>query len=326
MLMNRDGPAIEPGARSYRRSWIRDGAMIGDALLRMGQPEAVREFLEWFAPYQYADGKVPCCVDTRGADPVAEHDSHGELIYAIARYYRTTGDRAFLDRMWPHVAAAVGYMDSLRLTDSAGIMPPSISHEGYSAKPVHSYWDDFFALRGLTDAADLAAVLQRGDLMQNKESEVGGGNPGQAFANALCKAVATMAGITLNWKEEPFQTEMADNGDRIAGVMVLSGNLKSVLILSAAPRAAREIVSYMTGMETSELSDEDLTDSMVELVNMTAGGARARLADSDYAFHLTSPFAITGKGIKLVAKRNTIGYSAKFYLDQIQLSLKVFKI
>jgi hypothetical protein len=159
MLINRDGPAIEPGARSYRRSWIRDGAMIGDALLRMGQPEAVREFLDWFAPYQYADGKVPCCVDTRGADPVTEHDSHGELIYAIAQYYRATGDRAFLERMWPHVAAAAGYIDSMRRSDSAGIMPPSISHEGYSAKPVHSYWDDFFALRGLTDAADLAATL-----------------------------------------------------------------------------------------------------------------------------------------------------------------------
>ena len=159
MLINRDGPAIEPGARSYRRSWIRDGAMIGDALLRMGQPEAVREFLDWFAPYQYADGKVPCCVDARGADPVTEHDSHGELIYAIARYYRATGDRTFLERMWPHVAAAAGYIDSMRRADSAGIMPPSISHEGYSAKPVHSYWDDFFALRGLTDAADLAATL-----------------------------------------------------------------------------------------------------------------------------------------------------------------------
>jgi hypothetical protein len=38
-------------------------------------------------------------------------------------------------------------------------MPPSISHEGYSAKPVHSYWDDFWVLRGLMDAADMAAVL-----------------------------------------------------------------------------------------------------------------------------------------------------------------------
>ncbi|MEO8295849.1 MAG: discoidin domain-containing protein [Gemmatimonadota bacterium] len=171
MLINRDGPGIEPGARSYRRSWIRDGAMIGSALLRMGQPEPVREFISWFAPYQYESGKVPCCVDSRGADPVPEHDSHGELIYIIAEYYRATGDRAYLESLWPHVAAAVAYIDSLRQTRRTpeyqsgknltffGLMPPSISHEGYSARPVHSYWDDFFVLRGLIDAADIAKIL-----------------------------------------------------------------------------------------------------------------------------------------------------------------------
>src|SRR5690606_35139943 len=40
-----------------------------------------------------------------------------------------------------------------------GMMPASISHEGYSAKPVHSYWDDFWALRGYKDAADMAKAL-----------------------------------------------------------------------------------------------------------------------------------------------------------------------
>src|SRR6185295_12772427 len=40
-----------------------------------------------------------------------------------------------------------------------GLLPESISHEGYSAHPVHSYWDDFFALRGLKDAASLALVV-----------------------------------------------------------------------------------------------------------------------------------------------------------------------
>ena len=34
-----------------------------------------------------------------------------------------------------------------------GLMPASISHEGYSAKPMHSYWDDFWALKGYDDAA-----------------------------------------------------------------------------------------------------------------------------------------------------------------------------
>jgi hypothetical protein len=44
-----------------------------------------------------------------------------------------------------------------------GILPPSISHEGYSAKPMHSYWDDFFALRGLKDATWLAGQLDHFD-------------------------------------------------------------------------------------------------------------------------------------------------------------------
>ncbi len=135
----------------------------------------MREFIEWYAPFQYPNGKVPCCVDHRGADPVPEHDSHGELIYLIAEYYRYTHDRALLERMWPHVEKAVAYIDSLRqsrMTDEYrsgdkrafyGLVPESISHEGYSAKPMHSFWDDFFVLRGLEDATYIAGVLGRSD-------------------------------------------------------------------------------------------------------------------------------------------------------------------
>jgi hypothetical protein len=173
ILINRDGPAIQPGSRSYERSWIRDGSLTSAALLRLGHASEVREFAEWYAPFQYPSGKVPCCVDRRGADPVPENDSHGELVYLVAEYARHTGDRAFMERMWPHVRAATAYIDSLRHTRMTpeyqagekrvyyGLLPESISHEGYSAKPVHSYWDDFFALRGLKDAAWIAAELHR---------------------------------------------------------------------------------------------------------------------------------------------------------------------
>lgn len=176
ILINRDGPAIQPGSRSYERSWIRDGALTSAALLRLGHDREVREFLEWYAPHQYANGKVPCCVDGRGADPVPEHDSHGELVYAIAEYYRFTRDRAFLENLWPHVERAVSYLDALRQERRTaeyrspgklrffGLLPESISHEGYSAKPVHSYWDDFFASKGLEDASFLAGALGKRDL------------------------------------------------------------------------------------------------------------------------------------------------------------------
>jgi len=170
MLISRVGPSLQPGTRSYARSWIRDGAMISEGLLRMGRRDAVRQYVDWYAPYQFESGMVPCCVDSRGSDPVPENDSHGELIYTIAEYWRHTGDTAFLQRMWPHVQGAWRYMEQLRLSERTeenrarhpgfyGMMPVSISHEGYSAKPVHSYWDDFWALRGYKDAADIAVAL-----------------------------------------------------------------------------------------------------------------------------------------------------------------------
>ncbi len=170
MLISRVGPSLQPGTRSYARSWIRDGAMISEGLLRMGRDDAVRQYVEWYAPYQFESGMVPCCVDTRGSDPVPENDSHGELIYSIAEYWRHTGDTAFLQAMWPHVQGAWKYMEQLRLSERTeenrarhpgfyGMMPVSISHEGYSAKPVHSYWDDFWSLRGYKDAADIATAL-----------------------------------------------------------------------------------------------------------------------------------------------------------------------
>ncbi|HZP64710.1 MAG TPA: discoidin domain-containing protein [Rudaea sp.] len=170
ILMTRDGAALRPGTRSYARSWIRDGAMIGDALLRLGDLDAVREYVDWYAPHQFANGKVPCCVDHRGADPVPENDSHGELIHAIAQLYRYGGDRSELARAWSHVDAAITYMDALRASQTGaanpafkGLMPASISHEGYSAKPMHSYWDDFWALTGYKDAVEIASALDKRD-------------------------------------------------------------------------------------------------------------------------------------------------------------------
>lgn len=173
ILINRDGPGIQPGSRSYERSWIRDGALTSTALLRLGHYTEVRDFINWYSRFQFDNGKVPCCVDSRGADPVPENDSNGEFIYLIAEYYRHTGDRELPNRLWPNVARAVAFMDSLRQSRMTpeyqqgdkrvfyGLLPQSISHEGYSAKPMHSYWDDFFALRGFKDATEIATVLSK---------------------------------------------------------------------------------------------------------------------------------------------------------------------
>lgn len=171
ILVNRNGPALQPGPRRYTRSWIRDGAMMAAAALRMGWHDEVRDYIRWYASHQAADGNVPCCVDETGPDWLAEHDSHGQLLFTIMEHYRFTRDYDLLVETWPCVWRASGYLERLRaarLTPEYergakrachGLLPESVSHEGYLAQPVHSYWDDFWAVRGLGDAAEIATIL-----------------------------------------------------------------------------------------------------------------------------------------------------------------------
>jgi hypothetical protein len=174
ILINRDKAGIQPGSRSYERSWIRDGALTSSALLKSGIVPEVNGFIDWYADHLYENGKVPCVVDFRGPDPVPENDSHGEFIYLIREYFNFTHDTAFLRSKNPHVLKAVDYFEYLIAqrstdyyqngsTDSIralyGLVPESISHEGYSAKPMHSYWDDFFTMKGLKDAAEIQKIL-----------------------------------------------------------------------------------------------------------------------------------------------------------------------
>lgn len=173
ILINRDKAGIQPGSRSYERSWIRDGSLTSSALLKSGIVEEVKDFINWYADHQYESGKVPCVVDFRGPDPVPEHDSHGQLIYLIREYFNFTKDTAFLRSKNENVLMAVEYIESLiaeRSTDHFkfgndsirayyGLVPESISHEGYSEKPMHSYWDNFFIMKGLKDAVEIQKIL-----------------------------------------------------------------------------------------------------------------------------------------------------------------------
>ena len=173
IFINQDGPRIQPGSRNYERSWIRDGSLTSTALLELGLKDEVRAYADWYAQFQFPSGKIPCVVDARGGDPTDEHDSHGQMIYLIMQVYHFTHDAAWLRTKWTTVEKTVGFirhLRSLRKTDlyrngtpeqraCFGLVPESISHEGYSSKAMHSYWDDFFVLRGLKDAVTIAEIL-----------------------------------------------------------------------------------------------------------------------------------------------------------------------
>jgi hypothetical protein len=197
ILANRDGPRIQPGARSYRRSWIRDGALTATAIAELGYAEEARAFVRWYAPYQLDDGFVPCAVDHKGIDRAIEHDSHGQLVFAVAEIARLAGDPAFLAELWPRALAAVDVLDRLRATQCSdelrgdarfGMLPLSISHEGYASHPVHAYWDAAFALRAFADAARAAAEL--GDREQSERCAALHAAMAADFATSVRRAMA----------------------------------------------------------------------------------------------------------------------------------------
>jgi len=105
--------------------------------------------------------------------PPRSTNSNGEFIYCGAPVLSLHEDSVWLRGKFDPVVKTVRYIQSLRSerkTDTYrngtpeeralyGLVPQSISHEGYSDVPRHSYWDDFFILRGLKDAAAIAGIL-----------------------------------------------------------------------------------------------------------------------------------------------------------------------
>jgi hypothetical protein len=220
ILLNNDGVVIQPGARSYNRTWMRDGAMISSTLLRLGFFDEVREYLDWYAERVEPDGLVPPILFTNGKvydgwGRNIEWDSQGQFIYAIMEYYRFTGDRDFLEKHFDAVHRAMKYLVTLRERTLdpeyyghleagerlKGILPPSISHEGFIT-PVHSYWDDFWAIRGWADGTEMAETLGREYLAGWAKTE------GQVFDNSVRESIEK----TIAWKSLDYIPVDADKG------------------------------------------------------------------------------------------------------------------
>ncbi|MCK5225590.1 MAG: discoidin domain-containing protein [Planctomycetes bacterium] len=191
-LITKDGPALQPGARSYEKSWIRDGGMAATALLKMGVDSEIREFIDWFTTFQYENGLIPPIIDTKAEDPLweekpphnlIEYDCQGEYVYTVFEYYKFTGDKKFLKGKLVNVKKALEYLEYLRsqtltpeFKDGSaekrkyyGILPPSRSHEGYGCE--YSYWDDFWGLKGWKDGRDIFTILGEDELAKWADKE-----------------------------------------------------------------------------------------------------------------------------------------------------------
>ncbi len=222
MLINQSGHALQPGPRNYNRSFIRDGAATAAILLRMGMNDRARDYLRWYAGHAvHENGLVSPILNDDGSVNTGfgsdlEHDSQGQFIWLVAEIARLDGGAASVREHQEQVKRAMRFLQELRertmkpgyLAEREapqrfhGIIAPSISHEGYPV-PTHSYWDDYWALKGWHDGAWLAE--QWGDHDTARWAR-------EQYA-ALRESVNASLRATMRWKAIDFIPASADLGE-----------------------------------------------------------------------------------------------------------------
>ena len=107
------------------------------------------------------------------------------------------------------------------------------------------------------------------------------------------------------------------------GAMNLNSKKSGMLFISADERDMRVFCSYMIGVAVDDVTMEDITDVLCELVNMTAGNAKALLSDSDYMYSLSSPFALCGNDLSLIFKKRANVISKVLGNGDISIRLRI---
>jgi len=169
ILISMDKGMLHPGPLAYDYFWYRDGAYMTNALLQAGFADLIKPILQVFMKPQLPTGEFPSIFDInyRGFGP-HEWDAQGQAIFALTQYYRYTYDKEFVKQFWTNIGKAVDFIKATRAqhlkpayegTAVYGILPPSTSAEDLGPGTWHHYWDDFWCIKGLRDAAYLAGEL-----------------------------------------------------------------------------------------------------------------------------------------------------------------------
>ncbi len=192
MLLFHDGDEITPGPFTYHRFWFRDAAYQLAALDRYGFHAEAAEVLRSYPRRQQADGFF--------ASQRREWDANGAAIWAMAEHHRLTGDEALLAELLPSIRKGARWIARKRrerrrnAPEVQGLLPAGISAEHLGPFDFY-YWDDFWSLRGLLDAAGLLRAAGDGEAAE--EAEVAAGELRSAITASLELAAARTGVVAM---------------------------------------------------------------------------------------------------------------------------------
>ncbi|MHA1220302.1 MAG: hypothetical protein ACTSQB_01070 [Candidatus Heimdallarchaeota archaeon] len=163
LLLLTDPGTITPGPTEYHRFWCRDAAYLISALDRAGFHNYARDALNQFIVRQRSDGFY--------YSHEGEFDSNGEGIWALAEHAKLTRDYQWLEGVYESIEKAAEWIITTRKLEKKegtigkeefirGLLPPGFSAE-HLGPCDYFYWDNFWGVTGLREAAHIARILQK---------------------------------------------------------------------------------------------------------------------------------------------------------------------
>jgi chemotaxis protein CheX len=140
------------------------------------------------------------------------------------------------------------------------------------------------------------------------------------LSRAVIEVIGTIAGVDFVRHQESTPKQHNNSGG-LTGAMLVHGERNALLSITLSKGDAAAIVSAMTGVNQSGLSDVDLYDGVAEMANMVAGRAKALLSGTGYHYAITAPFTIVGEKHFIVYKKQAAQVSMSFTAGEMVIQL-----
>lgn len=142
------------------------------------------------------------------------------------------------------------------------------------------------------------------------------------FVDSTINTIEMMMGLNPVPKPPYTKSDMITQGD-ISGIIGFAEkNITGSVVLSFPEDTALKLYAAMTGEDVFRIS-RDVEDSIGELTNIVAGGAKTVLAEEGLSFNISIPSVIVGKNHTITSKLDEPIIVIPFQLDKYRFVMEV---
>jgi chemotaxis protein CheX len=146
------------------------------------------------------------------------------------------------------------------------------------------------------------------------------------FVNSVLNAMETMLGITPDRLPPFLKSANLTHGD-VSGIIGFGGkDISGSVVLSFPTETALGVYEKMMGEPASRINS-DVQDTIGELTNIVAGGAKKDFSEEGLSFHISIPTVIVGKNHALGHKFDIPAVVVPFRIGKsaftMEISLKI---